>query len=113
MASRMPGQKQINETRYGGCCCSPSLPYTQQFRAEAVTEQVRLELECRFQTGHCSKNLLYASVNLDQIIHIHTGKLHGFLNLSVFRFQDFCQCFLLPDGFGTFPPWNVRSPGAR
>ena len=47
-------------------------------------EQIQLKLESQFQTGHRGENLLYAFVDFYQIIHIHAGKLDGFLNLSMF-----------------------------
>ena len=52
-------------------------------RAEAVLEQVQLQLECQLQAGHRGQNTLDALVDLDQVIHIGAAQLGGLFDLFV------------------------------
>lgn len=73
-------------------------------------EQVQLQLERQFQTGYGGDNPLHASVDINEIIYIDSGKFNGFLNFAMLRFQNTRQCFLLigygvnqfGDGFTAF-----------
>lgn len=78
-------------------------------RAEAIAEQVQLQLEGQFQPGHGCQNTLYAFVDLHQTVHIDVVHLSGFFDFFVLRFQNAGQRFLLIGysvdqfGDGSFP----------
>ena len=64
-------------------------------RAEAVVEQVQLQLEGQLQTGDRGQNTLHALVDLDQVIHVGGAQVGGLLDLLVLGLQDASQGLLL------------------
>ena len=64
-------------------------------RAEAVPEQIQLQLDGQLQTGDHRQNTLHAVIDSYQIVHIGVVQLGGFLDFPVLGLQNAGQGLLL------------------
>ena len=64
-------------------------------RAEALAEQIQLQLKRQFQAGNRRKNTLYTFVDFEQVIQLDAAQFDRLFDFLVLRVQNLGKSFLL------------------